>query len=456
MKFKSDLCVLTATGFLLLYANYFAIMNMFMPGMIKDIYLAFFTVLGLVPFFFRQRKLAKRQIMLLIPWFLLLCEIMFNRNQDLANGFIQFFVRTIAGVSIIFMSQYGLHWQKYSLREMGGIGAPNVIATYVFLFVPSLYKIMIRIYGSAPVGTSGGSAGYRAGLANHYSQNGTLIAFVLLVVGSCLLYYVTEAKVMNYPCLIATLLSFAAIVLTSKRAHFLFTIAAFCVVYFIANPKQILGRGFKLFAAVVLGLIALYLMSFQVSAIRTLLQRFMTAGQDSQMRTRFKMWGLALELFRKNPVMGIGWGGYKHVYAVELYQDWQSAGAKYLNSHNTYLQLLAETGIVGFAIYLWATLGTFFATAKALMKKRSIEPWKRRVLYTSVVCQVFVLFYNFTGNTLYDYTIFMYSFAVMAGLGVIRSEYSSERITEEDPEADHSGSSLQTQQFAGEPIMESE
>ena len=38
MKFKSDFCIMIATSFLLIYANYYAIMNHFMPGMIKDIY----------------------------------------------------------------------------------------------------------------------------------------------------------------------------------------------------------------------------------------------------------------------------------------------------------------------------------------------------------------------------------------------------------------------------------
>ena len=213
-----------------------------MPGMIKDIYMAFFVVLGLVPFFFRQRKLSKSQIAVLIPWLLLLCEVLFNRNQDLANGDVQFFVRTVAGITIIFMSQFGFHWQKYALAEMAGAGMLNVIATYVFLFIPGLYKIMIVFYGMVPVGTSGGTAGYRAGLQNHYSQNGTLLAFVLLVFGGCLLYYVTEAQKFHFPLISMTLLSLAAIILTSKRAHFLFTLAAFCVVYFIANPKQILSR----------------------------------------------------------------------------------------------------------------------------------------------------------------------------------------------------------------------
>ena len=451
MKFKSDFCIMIATSFLLIYANYYAIMNHFMPGMIKDIYMAFFVVLGLVPFFFRQRKLSKSQIAVLIPWLLLLCEVLFNRNQDLANGDVQFFVRTVAGITIIFMSQFGFHWQKYALAEMAGAGMLNVIATYVFLFIPGLYKIMIVFYGMVPVGTSGGTAGYRAGLQNHYSQNGTLLAFVLLVFGGCLLYYVTEAQKFHFPLISMTLLSLAAIILTSKRAHFLFTLAAFCMVYFIANPKQILSRGFKLFLAVLLGVAALYFMSFHISAIQTLLARLMTAGNDSQSRTRFKMWTLALELLGKQPVIGIGWGGYKHVYAQELYQDWQPIGAKYLNSHNTYLQLLCETGAIGLCIYLWAVLGTLRTTAKALMYRRSLEPWRRKVLYVSVVCQVFVLFYNFTGNTLYDYTIFMYSFMAMTGLAVLRGKCMGEDLTEKA-----TGPDITKEPYPGALIVESE
>ena len=439
MKFKSDFCIIVATGFLLAYANYFSIMNLFMPGMIKDLYLAFLVVLGLAPLFFRDRKLSKKQIAVLIPWALLICEILFNRNQDLAHGYMQFFVRALAGVLIIFMSQFGFRWQKHALTGMACIGMPNVIATYVFLVMPGLYKIMIALYGQIPVGTSGGAAGYRAGLQNHYSQNGTMIAFVLLIFGGCLLYYVTEARKMHYPTLIMTALSFVAIILTSKRAHFLFTIIAFCVVYFVANPRQTLRRGFILFAAVLLGAMALYFMSFHVSALRTLLMRFTTVGNDSQTRTRFKMWALALDLFRKNPVMGIGWGGYKQVYAVELYQDWQSAGAKYLNSHNTYLQLLCETGIVGFLIYLWAALGTLFTTCNALRYRRSLETWRRKALYVSVVSQVFVLLYNLTGNTLYDYTIFMYSFTAMTGLAVLRGPCAGEALSREAACPVHTG-----------------
>ena len=423
MKCKSDICIFTATFFLLLYANYFSGMNLFMPGMIKDLYLALFAVLGLTPMFFRQRKLEKEQILVMIPWVLILCEILFNRNQDLANGYIQFFVRTIAGVMIIFMSQFGFCWRKFSMIQMVGISMPNLIATYVFFFIPGLYKVMIDFYGFVPVGTNGGIAGYRAGLQNHYSQNGTLIAFMLLTFGAILLYYITEGKRIHYAVFIMAFVSLVAIILTSKRAHFLFTVTALGVVYLIANPRQILGRGFKLFAMAIIGVLALYFLSFHISTIKTLLIRFMSAGNDGQTRTRFKMWQLALKLFKEHPLMGIGWGGYKQIYAEELFQDWQSNSAKYLNTHNTYLQLLCETGAIGLGIYLWAVLGTLIKTAQGLMYRRSLDPWKRRILYVSVTSQLFVLLYNFTGNTLYDYTLFMYSFTAMSGLSVLRKEH---------------------------------
>lgn len=68
-----------------------------------------------------------------------------------------------------------------------------------------------------------------------------------------------------------------------------------------------------------------------------------------------------------------------------------------------------------------------------------------------MVSQIFVLFYNFTGNTLYDYTIFMYSFMAMSGLAVIRGECAGETVPEEEPHETAHGELL-----AGAPIMEIE
>jgi hypothetical protein len=68
-----------------------------------------------------------------------------------------------------------------------------------------------------------------------------------------------------------------------------------------------------------------------------------------------------------------------------------------------------------------------------------LETWRRKALYVSVVSQVFVLLYNLTGNTLYDYTIFMYSFTAMTGLAVLRGPCAGEALSREEARSIHTG-----------------
>lgn len=62
---------------------------------------------------------------------------------------------------------------------------------------------------------------------------------------------------------------------------------------------------------------------------------------------RMDMWEAAIAMFVDHPVLGIGWGAFKHVYPVynELIQE---AGIVIFHAHNMYLNILAETGLAGF------------------------------------------------------------------------------------------------------------
>ena len=423
MKFNSDKAVTLASIFLLIYANYYAILNSVLPGSYKYIYIAFFTLLGLSPYFFFHKSFNKKELGVLVAWTLVIFEMLLNRNQDIINGNLFFLIRAICGILIIFMFEYGSNWVKKSVNVVVKVGYLNVIATFFFLILPDLYSIMISFYGTYPTGTDQGQAGYRAGIANHYSQNGTFISFVFLALACVWLYHKTEAHSKNIKNTILLVLSLVALVLTLKRAHCLFCILALCIVYFIANPKQIWGRAFKIIILVFLGIAGLYLSSYFIPPVAELLQRFSTAGEDSETLARFKMWNLALKNFLQHPIFGIGWGGFKYEYAAHLYQSWQSESFMHLNAHNVYIQLLCETGIVGLALYLFAVIKSLKITAGALVGDKILEPWKRIVLYMSVTFQIFVLLYNFTGNTLYDYTVYFYAFAVASGLAVARTTH---------------------------------
>ena len=62
--------------------------------------------------------------------------------------------------------------------------------------------------------------------------------------------------------------------------------------------------------------------------------------RDESAQSRFVYWGLAFEQFLQNPVIGKGYMTF-----IEINPD-------HLDTHNYYLKLLAEQGIIGFIIFL--------------------------------------------------------------------------------------------------------
>ena len=69
---------------------------------------------------------------------------------------------------------------------------------------------------------------------------------------------------------------------------------------------------------------------------------------------RFKTWELGLILFSKNPIWGVGFdrsAGY--FFQLTGYPMFLSQNGA-LTIHNTPLKLLAETGVIGITIFLYA------------------------------------------------------------------------------------------------------
>jgi O-antigen ligase len=86
---------------------------------------------------------------------------------------------------------------------------------------------------------------------------------------------------------------------------------------------------------------ALALVTF--GSLSMLPDRFSTV--DFQALTRLTIFGVAIDLIRGSPWTGIGYGGFP-AYTVGLLPDM-------IDTHNLYLKLWAETGIVGMLAYIW-------------------------------------------------------------------------------------------------------
>jgi len=82
--------------------------------------------------------------------------------------------------------------------------------------------------------------------------------------------------------------------------------------------------------------------------------------------TRLLLWSTAWNLFVHSPIIGVGWGNFVELYGPYVSSfSWIPSGV--LEVHSIYLQLLAETGIVGFASFF---LFLFRAVQQALHQLR--------------------------------------------------------------------------------------
>ena len=73
----------------------------------------------------------------------------------------------------------------------------------------------------------------------------------------------------------------------------------------------------------------------------------MTKTEDGQVdhssELRLELWEDAMQLIRENPIVGTGVNTYAYMHRVRSYAD----------THNYYIKVLVETGVVGLLLFLW-------------------------------------------------------------------------------------------------------
>jgi O-antigen ligase/Tfp pilus assembly protein PilF len=89
-----------------------------------------------------------------------------------------------------------------------------------------------------------------------------------------------------------------------------------------------------------------------------------TGNHDESMMERFAVWRDSLGIVHDFPLLGIGLGGWPEIFARYDRSPWDPEYF-WRETHNDYLQLLEETGAIGFLLFLWVTLSQARALARA-------------------------------------------------------------------------------------------
>jgi O-antigen ligase len=160
----------------------------------------------------------------------------------------------------------------------------------------------------------------------------------------------------------------------------------------------------------VLVILALFLFTWQAIVPTAVRERvFMTTDNRGQLDPsagdRVTLWENAVEIIRGNPAIGTGFDTYKFMHAVGPYED----------THNYYIKVMLEMGIVGLVLFL-GIISRMFAAGYSLFRTVGADDFLRGVGLGLAGMVVATVVANAFGDrwTYIEETGFMWAIAAMA------------------------------------------
>lgn len=234
-----------------------------------------------------------------VTYVILTTSIVYNKREIKVIFLSYIFSSTIGAINIIYnvVKKHQFVWNRYSTNFFGIDKDPNYASAFI---VPAIILLL-------------------------YS-----------------LTYGKEKKHRKLYCILLIIITIACI-LTGSRSAFIFVVFSYIfngLIYIfsfkIKNIKNFLKIGVGIIIIIALWNKILYFLP------QSLIIRLTTFSGYATNNGRLDLWEKVLEVFYRNPIIGIGLnGGNKYLEINGM-----------LNSHNVYLDILTSSGIVGIIIFL--------------------------------------------------------------------------------------------------------
>lgn len=189
------------------------------------------------------------------------------------------------------------------------------------------------------------------------------VLVLLLTLGQAVIFYEKKRIVFFFMLLCFVLLDGIAIYLTySRSALLMFIVSSSVFLCFYGKKKFILG-------VILILILGIFLSPKSLQTEGTNI--FRTASSESRVHSA----QTALEIIRKNPVLGVGFNAYRYAQKNEgglSAKDWDEthAGA---GTDNSFLFVLATTGIIGFGVYLFLWFRVLSSEVQSVSRKNELR-----------------------------------------------------------------------------------
>lgn len=300
--------------------------------------LVFFFLNYIITFFLlvlRWKKvlllMKKDKIMLLLVGMAVFSFVWsYGRKQTLTRGI------AIVGTSLFGLylaSRYTIKKQLELLSWMYGIA---VIFSFVFIAAIPKWGIMGGIH-----------AGAWRGIYNHKNVLGKVIVPGITI----FLLQAFNSKKYSWLFWMAFSLAFILLLRSSSTSSLLngTSLIAICISFRVFRWKD----NFMVPSAITIasfGAIFYAIVSMTTEAILKAL------GKDATLTGRGDMWPYIFEMIGKEPLLGYGYGAFWYGPDTPSFYIWQATGWTPPNSHNGYLDLWLQIGLLGLLVYIFGFL----------------------------------------------------------------------------------------------------
>jgi putative inorganic carbon (HCO3(-)) transporter len=145
---------------------------------------------------------------------------------------------------------------------------------------------------------------------------------------------------------------------------------------------------------------------------------------------RLAHWQAALAMANESPWLGVGFGNYEIAYPRHALVNWPLALG---HAHNYYLNLLAETGIIGLSAYVAAWIALAVLTLRALQRRRGLA----RGIALGLLGAWAYLAVHSVFDKLYVNNLFLHIGAMLGLIGVLLLPDGNADTSATLPDGDH-------------------
>lgn len=234
---------------------------------------------------------------------------------------------------------------------------------------------------------------------------------------------------------VALFLSLVSILLTAARTPLISLFLIFCIYIFYSlkinsfKKSSFLSTG-ALLLVVVLSIVITNLIfqktkdTGRFNSVEDRIKQINT--DDASANARLIYWNNSIKLAKTSPIVGIGLGNYP-IESIPYEREFSNGNVVSLKSHNDFLEIFAETGLLNALIYLSIFVYVFFINLKRTIKYKD-ETQKVIALSTLMLIIIYGI------DSLFNFPMYRPTMQIFFGLCVALTMINGSIITLQNPE----------------------